>query len=96
MKMETIDYIFDKMESFYKERWTNIFLRTDHISSEIKTQNFKIMWQSALYGCTKEDLKKALIFYQNRAINKQTMPPSCIEFYNYSKSKPWMSRLYAR
>lgn len=78
--MEMIDKLFKCMAEFYGERWTKLFTPL--------TESFhKTMWQSALYGCTYEQIRAVLVYLKRAAQNPLAKPPHQLEFWNYIHSK---------
>ena len=90
---KTIDYvveiIFDKFEKIFKNKWSNIFLPTQHVNSNAKRHHFKKIWMNGLRGSTYREIKHALVYYESLAFtNKHLLPPSVTEFYEVCKWKP--------
>lgn len=84
--MEWIDKLFKCMEEFYGARWTQQF-------SKGSDENLhKTLWQSALYGCTYDEIRGALVYLKRAAESPGALPPIHMEFWRYAKgkSKPWI------
>jgi hypothetical protein len=74
--MDVIDKLFNCLHEFYGNRWTSQF--RDGTEPLHKT-----MWQSALYGCTYEQIRGVLVYLKRAAQNPNAKPPHQLEFYRY-------------
>lgn len=79
LPMEYIDKLFDCMELFYQDRWTKQF------DSFYPKDMAKVIWQSALCGCTYDEIKRALVLLKQAARNPCELSPHYMEFYRYAK-----------
>ncbi len=84
--IEWIDKLFDCMTAFYGIRWTRQFDRWMP-EALLKTQ-----WQSALMGCSHEEIRRVLVLLKQSAQDPNAEPPHFMEFYKYAKGyvKPYM------
>ena len=78
-EIEWIDKIFNCMKEFYGERWSKQFSKSNP-EDVIKT-----MWQSALAGCTYEEIRSVLVLLKHSAKNPTAKPPHHLEFWKYTK-----------
>jgi hypothetical protein len=79
--IEWVDKIFNLMAEFYGERWTTIF------NGACPESAYKLMWQSALTGCTYDEIRNVLIFLRRASKNPFARPPHHMEFFRYAKGK---------
>jgi hypothetical protein len=77
--IEWIDKLFHCMTEFYGSRWTRQF------DSGMPENLVKATWQSALHGCTYEQIRSALILLKKAAKHESSLPPHQLEFYRYAK-----------
>ncbi len=77
--MEWIDKLFDCMSQFYGKRWDSMFDRFMPVDLA------KTLWQSALVGCTYDEIKRALVLLKRASQDPATKPPIHLEFYRYAK-----------
>lgn len=77
--METIDKLFNCMREFYGERWTKQFDRW------MPEALLKTVWQSALQGCTYDEIRGALVLLKQSAKNPASVPPHHLEFFRFAK-----------
>jgi len=78
-EMETIDKLFNALASFYGSRWITQFDRW------MTESMYKNLWQSALTGCTYDEMRIALVLLKQAARHPSALPPSHLEFYRYAK-----------
>lgn len=78
-EMEWIDKLFNCMREFYGERWTKQFDRW------MPEELLKTLWQSALQGCTYDEIRGALVLLRQAAKNPSALPPHHLEFYRFAK-----------
>jgi hypothetical protein len=84
-KMEWIDNIFNCLEIFYGKRWSKQFDQFMPIDLA------KTVWQSALCGCTYDEIRNVLVLLKQAAKSASSEPPHYLEFYRYTKgAKPPM------
>jgi hypothetical protein len=77
--MESIDKLFNCMREFYGERWTRQFDRW------LPEDLVKTQWQSALQGCTYDEIRGALVLLKQAAKSPASIPPHHLEFYHFAK-----------
>jgi hypothetical protein len=77
--MEWIDKLFSCMAEFYGDRWTRNFSEKSEFIN-------KAMWQSALFGCTHDEIRNVLVYLKRQAKNPASIPPHALEFWKYTKS----------
>lgn len=77
--MEWIDRLFNCMSEFYVERWTKQFTKS------MPEDLLKTIWQSALTGCTYDEIRGVLVLLRQAAKNNAAIPPHHLEFWSYCK-----------
>lgn len=78
--MEWIDKLFDCLSLFYGERWNRIFMKG------VPQEYYKEMWQSAMTGCSYDEIKCALVFLKRESSRSFSIPPHHLEFYRLTKN----------
>lgn len=77
--MEWIDKLFNCMAEFYVERWTKQFTKST------PEDLVKVIWQSALTGCSYDEIRGVLVLLRQAAKNNAAIPPHHLEFWAYAK-----------
>lgn len=77
--MEWVEKLFDCMSQFYGKRWEKRF------DKFMPKDLAKTLWQSALVGCTYDEIKRALVLLKRSSQDPATEPPLHMEFYRYAK-----------
>ena len=78
-EMELIDKLFNCMTEFYGDRWTKQF---DRFLPEALV---KTVWQSALTGCTYDQIRRVLVLLKQSSKNPDALPPHHVEFFRYAR-----------
>lgn len=86
---EWVDRLFELMEEYFKEKWTDQFKNRS-------VETHKVVWQNGLIGLTKEEIKSGLFIARNMA-KEDLHPPHVLDFFHYVKGtkKPPKSMLRA-
>lgn len=79
--MEWIDKLFNCMAEFYGTRWTKQF------GKSLPEDLLKTVWQSALTGCSYDEIRGALVLLKQSAKSPMSLPPHHMEFFRFAKSK---------
>lgn len=77
MPEESIDKIFDCLESWYGERFKRL-IKTSYDKSLLKT-----MWFNGLNGLTEQQLRAGLLTCKRLAKQPDSKPPGLVLFYHY-------------
>lgn len=82
---EHLEKLFHCMSIFYGNRWNVLLDPTSRVNAEHKKIMLKKIWQSALTGCTYNEIKNALKSCKLHAITPSHYPPTAVEFYHLAK-----------
>lgn len=85
-----IDKIFNCLKLFYGDRWSKQFNKSQ------PEDLVKSVWQSALIGCSYDEIRNILLLLQQVAKNPTAKPPHQLEFWCYVKGYKRPSILYGR
>jgi hypothetical protein len=77
--IEWIDKVFNCMNEFYGERWSNRYPKESLIDLA------KVQWHSALFGLDYDQIKKGLLLCRRHSKDPRVQPPHQLEFFRYAK-----------
>lgn len=89
LPMESIDKLFNCLSTWYGQRWSKQFDRWMPLDFA------KTLWQSALQGCSHDEVRSTLVLLKQAAKSPFAIPPDYMEFYRYAKgqSRPFLDEV---
>jgi hypothetical protein len=85
-----IDKIFNCMEKFYGEKWSNLFVKKFSLEFEKK------IWFNGLNRLSYEQIKHGFVICKKKSLIKDSTPPSVIKFYYLCINKTYPENIVPR